>query len=844
MGTNTKRRPRPWLLVFACVGFSAASAQTTRGAVAAKQSLDRLRVVARVLMIAAHPDDERTQILAYCAQGRHYRTAYLSLTRGEGGQNLIGSEQGDLMGVIRTQELLAARHIDGAEQYFTRAVDFGFSKTVDETLSKWGRENVLADVVWNIRRFRPDVIILGFTGTPRDGHGHHQASAILGKEAFHAAADPQRFPEQLKYVGVWQAKRVLFPTASFFRFEQLESGPATRSSLDAGEYNPLLGLSYNEIAGISRSQHKSQGFGTGLTKGSTPSSLIVVDGDPVKNDFMDGIDTTWNRLPGGAAVDAALAEAQKMFDPAQPEKAVPALLKARTLIAAIDHPDARAKLVELDETIAVACGIWIDPVADRAMASLGSQVQIKVQAVNRSPAAASLVDVAFEGATGVPTVTGDKAEQTLSFNKVLSLPFSWMVPADHPYTQPLWLQKPKKNNLYVIDRQEDIGLAEGPPVLTARCRIRIADGEIVLRRAVDYRWVDRVRGELSRPFLIVPPAAVEISDTALLFPSARPKSIDVQVRANEAGVSGEVSLRAPAGWTVEPASRPFARCDSGQELELPFEVTPPAGAARAELQAIVKVGGREISSNMVTIKYDHIPPQAVFPPAKTPVARENISITAHKVGYVMGAGDEVPDALHQMGCDVSLLTEDDLARGDLGRFDAIVTGVRAWNVRADLRASHQRLYDYAASGGTVLVQYNVLEGPFLASNPEALKDIGPYPIKIGRERVTVEEAPIHFIKPDHRLLQYPNHITESDFADWIQERGLYFATEWDPHYETLIESSDPGEKPLPGGLLYAKVGKGTYVFTAYAFFRQLPAGVPGAFRLFANLLSAGKSGTP
>jgi hypothetical protein len=387
-----------------------------------------------------------------------------------------------------------------------------------------------------------------------------------------------------------------------------------------------------------------------------------------------------------------------------------------------------------------------------------------------------------------------------------------------------------------------LGLADNPPVLDAVFHLRVASQELELKRPVVYRYVDRVRGELTRPLAVVPPVAVEFALPTLVFPATASKQVEVQVRPNIVGASGVVRLSAPGGWQVEPPQREFRATDAGEIASVQFQVTPPMAECIAQLRATASMGDREISTGMQVIAHPHIPPQTVFEPSEARAVRADIRTLARKVGYIMGAGDEVPAMLRQIGIDVTLLTPDELARGDLSRFDAIVTGVRAFNVRPDLRANHQRLLEYVKSGGTLVVEYNVAEGGPFSVDTGALNKIGPYPLRIGRDRVTVEEAPVTFPSPGHPVLHGPNEITARDFEGWVQERGLYFASQWDDHYQSLLESHDPGEKPLPGGMLYARYGKGAYIFTAYSWFRQLPAAVPGAFRIFANLLSAGRTG--
>jgi LmbE family N-acetylglucosaminyl deacetylase len=791
--------------------------------------LEKLNVLGSVLMIAAHPDDENTALLAYLARGRQVRTAYLSATRGEGGQNLIGPEQGDLLGVIRTQELLAARRIDGAEQFFTRAVDFGFTKTPEETLEKWGHERILSDMVWTIRHYRPDVIILRFSGTPRDGHGQHQASAILGKEAYFAAADPQRFPEQR--IGAWKAKRLLYNVIAFSREQETQAAAIPgRIEIDTGVFNPILGESYNEIAAISRSQHRSQAMGSAARLGSSKNYLTVIGGEPASKDLFDGVDISWNRLPGGATVGQILSEAVRRFSPEHPAKTIPLLLKARPLVSHIAGPWAEGKLRELDETIAACAGLWADAQADHPVFTPGATIQATLTAVNRSQ-----FPLMWLG-----------PDTGLGYNEVRTRVTRIPVPADQAYSQPFWLVKPKTGSSYTIDRQDMRDLPDNPPYYVASFEIQAGSERIELRRPLHYRYVDPARGELERPLAIAPQVAVNLADPVLVFPNGKPQRLQVRVRANVAKASGEARVEVASGWKVEPPSRAYQLGEAGELADLTFMVTPPASATSATIRANAKLDGRAIATGMDVISYPHIPIRLTFPAAEAHAEQFEAITLAKKVGYVMGSGDNVPRAIEQLGCEVTLLGPDDLASRNLSEFDAIVTGVRAYNLRTDLRANESRLLNYIREGGTVIVQYNVPDGGPFSRRPtqDTLARIGPYPLKVGRERTTVEEAPVSFPNPDHPLLQAPNKITVRDFEGWIQERGLYFASEWDSHYQPVFESHDPGQKPQPGGTLYTRYGKGVYIFTSYVWFRELPAGVPGAFRIFANMLSASRVARP
>jgi LmbE family N-acetylglucosaminyl deacetylase len=842
------------LLSLAPLSIPLQAQRSLSGEARIRLALAELQNTGSVMMIAAHPDDENTALLTYLARGRHVRTAYLSLTRGEGGQNLIGSEQGDELGIIRTQELLAARRIDGAEQYFTRAIDFGFTKTADETLKdKWPREKVLGDVVWAIRRFRPDVIILRFSGTPRDGHGQHQASAILGKEAFNLAADSNAYPEQLKYVKTWQPKRLMTNLANFGPEQEKEIEKiADKLEVDLGEYSPLLGYSYNEIAGMSRSQHRSQSMGTAERKGFLRNYFVTDKGDKATKDILEGINATWTRVEGGAPVGQWLEEAAQGFNPAHPEALVPALARIRGAIANIaktGDPIAERKLKEVDEAIALANGVWVEALSDKFEVVPGGTAKVTLTALSRVPGEVTLLGAKLSGIDGVaqPTV----ATSTLALNRPSQFPVNIKIPETQAYSQPYWLRQAKEGAMYSIPDLRTLGDPENAPVLTAEFRLKVGTTEITLTRPVENRYVDRIYGELTRPLAIVPPVGVEFGGIPMVFPDTKSRRVEVPVKATVGKVAGDVHLETPAGWQVEPPTQHFELGGVDEETMVAFTLTPPAGESIGVLRPVAVVGNRSVASNVRVLNYPHFPIQTLFPGSDAKLVRQEIKTLSKNVGYVVGAGDEMPASLRQLGVDVTFLSADDLMHGDLARFDAIVTGVRAFNVRPDLRANYQRLYKYVEDGGTLVVQYNTPDGGgpgggAAGAVPEtpALAHMGPYPIKESRDnrdRVTVEEAPVVFPNPQLPVLHTPNEITAKDFEGWIQERGLNFAVEWDAKYQPVFSSQDPGEMPKLGGTLYAKYGKGAYIFTAFSWFRELPAGVPGAYRIFANFLSAGKA---
>lgn len=821
---------RKYLLLLFFIGSVARAAQPIDAA-QLQQALKKLTVVGSAMYIAAHPDDENTALIAYFGNERLYRTTYLSMTRGDGGQNLIGDEKGELLGVIRTQELLAARRIDGGEQAFTRAIDFGYSKTPQETLAIWGKDTILADVVWNIRRFQPDVIITRFPTTGEGGHGHHTASAILAVEAFKLAGDPSAFPDQLKYVAPWQPRRLFWNHFSFQALKPDDPSVAKSLRLDLGTYNATLGRAYTEIAAESRSQHKSQGFGSAERRGSLLNYFDQLDGDSAKTDPFEGVDTTWARIPGGEAVGKILQQASDEYDPRNPSKSLPLLVQAYAeldRLGASDYvrnnkvPWVAVKQRDLAEAIRAAAGLSFDVAASDSSITPGGEVTVNVSVVNRSDYPFILDAVGSRYAdpskgVGVPLKNNEPVKTELKIK----------VPASTEISQPYWLQFPPAKGTYTVKDQQMIGLAENPAaiplVVTLSDR---AMHTIFFHVPAVYRWTDAVRGEQVRNVDVVPEVTANFGAGVYVFPDAQPKPVTIGLR-NFAG-AGPVSvrLRVPQGWSADPASVPVTFEAKGDEAHVTFRVTPPKGEQTATLAA-------EVGKALTDIQYPHIPYQRVFADASVKLVRVDVAKRGSRVGYIMGAGDEVADALRQVGYDVTLLSDADLERGDFAKYDAIVTGVRAYNTRKPLRLVHPKLMEYVKNGGTLVVQYNST-----SPQPLLLKSPGPFPFTVSNERVTVEEAPVTLLKPDHPLLNAPNKVRAEDWNGWVQERGLYFTKDWDPKYETLIASNDPGEPSKPGGELYSRYGKGVFIYTSYAWFRQLPAGVPGAYRLFVNLVSA------
>ncbi|MEO5989546.1 MAG: PIG-L family deacetylase [Candidatus Eisenbacteria bacterium] len=820
------QRPTLVFLVFAlCLPLVSAADPRPHDALDAAQlrhALQKLQVTGTALYVAAHPDDENTALLAWLSQERKVRTVYLSMTRGDGGQNLIGDEFGAELGLIRTQELLAARRVDGAEQRFTRALDFGFSKGPEETMAIWGRDSVLSDVVWTIRSLRPDIIIDRFGTDGSGGHGHHTASAMLAEEAFVAAADPKRFPEQLRWVKPWKAKRIFWNAWTPSPDSKVDS---MWLRVDIGSYNPVLGRSYSEIAAVSRSNHKSQGFGSGERRGSIPTYLALRAGEPARADIFDAVDLSWKRYPGGQTVAALLAEAEKRYDPTKPQALLPLLGKAYAELAKLgDEPLLAVKREELANVMRSCAGLWLEAVALTPSATPGGELRVATSALVRTSTGTTLESVNVAGAAVNPARV---LIENLPANDTLRVQIAPGV----GLTQPYWRTETASKGLFAVRDRADLGMPENRPAVEATFRVRLGGVSVPFALPVAYRSTDPVLGERWRMLEVTPPATLQLDHAVYLFPNALAHPVELTITSRAGKVEGTVSLALPAGWNAVPAAAPVRLAKVGEEARVRFSVTPSAGPATGTLAATIHVAGVSYSRGLVRIDHAHIPVQTLFPPCEARLVRADVRIVGTRVGYVMGSGDPVPDALRQLGYQVTLLTDGDLEGGDLARFDAIVTGVRAYNTRPRLGALQQRLLDYANAGGTVVVQYNTTaDGP--------MDFLGPFPFRISRDRVTVEEADVRFLKPGHRLLTIPNAISVHDFDGWVQERGLYFANPVDPRDDTPLSANDPGEPARDGGLLYATHGKGCFIYCAYAMFRQLPAGVPGAYRLFANLVSA------
>ena len=838
------------LLCFYVVFGSAAQAPVKLSASEIQLALNKLNVLGSVLYVAAHPDDENQVVIGYMSQTRLMNTGYLSLTRGDGGQNLIGPEIRELLGVVRTQELIQARSLDGSHQFFTRAIDFGYSKTADETLALWDKSKILADVVWVIRQFRPDVIITRFPPDERAGHGHHTTSGILAAEAFDIAGDTQRFPEQLQYVEPWQPKRLYLNDTDWFT-KSIDSLSAVNDSIlrvDMGVYNPLLGQSVTEIAAASRSKHESQGFGSTGDRGTRYEYFRHVKGDLAQHNLLEGIDTTWSRVSGGAPVGELLLKAARSFDPERPASVVPTLMKASEALD--DLPEGHWKAVkrkELNRAIQACLGLYLEvrvgtnalsrrfrsesptrPGIAEYSATPGDTVMLNVEAINRSELVVTLQKLSL------PSLQRDTTLRLSLPNNVDTMfTLSACLPPNMPYTEPYWLRNTHDGFTFQVLEQTLIGRDESPEAVTAHFALRVDGKPLTLEVPVVYKNNDPRGGETYRPFVIIPPIDMEIEEPVRVFADNEAKPVHVAVRAGTSNVSGELSLQVPDGWVADPVAHDFSLALKEQETEFTFQVTPPPGQSVGEARAVATVDGKMYDQQKVIIDYEHIPTQTLLLPATAKLVKLDIKKEGQAIGYIMGAGDDIPQALEQVGYQVTLLGEEDMRPSYLKQFDAIMVGIRAYNTIDWLRYQNRKLLDYTKSGGTLIVQYN--------TNRSLVSDsFTPYSLELSRDRVADEKAEVRFLQPGHPVLNTPNKISEQDFEGWVQERGLYFPGEWDKKYEAVLSLNDPGEDPKESSLLVAPYGEGYYIYTGLSFFRELPAGVPGAYRLLTNLLSIGK----
>ncbi|WP_224484365.1 PIG-L family deacetylase [Robertkochia aurantiaca] len=832
-----KRSLFSFLLGLVLSMFSYAQQPRTFTSTEIYEAVKKLNFLGSALYVAAHPDDENTRLIAFLSNEVKARTAYLSLTRGDGGQNLIGPELRELLGVLRTQELLEARRVDGGEQFFTRANDFGYSKHPEETLSIWNKDSVLADVVWAIRKFKPDVIINRFDHrTPGSTHGHHTSSAMLSYEAFDLAGNKNKFPSQLNYVDTWQPKRLFFNTSWWFYGSEENFEKADKSkmlSFDIGTYYPTIGMSNNEMASIASSQHLSQGFGRVSSRGSEKEYIELLKGDMPEDRLFEGINTSWTRVKGGEEINSILSKIEEEFNFKDPAVHVPELMKAYELITRLEDDHWREiKTKEITKIIQACSGLFLEATANDPSAVPGEQITLNLEAINRNGNSFTLKAVKVNQDLAQTTI-----DKTLESNTPLREELKLTLPSDIRYSTPYWLKNEGTLGMYSAP-QRLIGMPESPDPVIIDFILESSGKSLVISKPLVYKYSRPDKGELYQPFEILPKATVSVSDKVFLFDDGKTKTVRVTVKAGISKVNGSVGLDLPEGWTSQPANSTFSIEEKGNTQSFIFSVKP-GETQEGLMNAYVDIDGNRISKELVTIAYDHIPTQQVLLPSRAKVARLDITKRGEKIAYIPGAGDAVPESLKQIGYNVSIIEPEAITSSRLSGYDAVVVGIRAYNVSNEIRFKQPYLLEYVKNGGTLIVQYNT------ASRRGGLdfEQIAPYPLKVSRDRVTDEDAEVTFLNPDHPLLNTPNKITTDDFKGWVQERGLYFPDEWDQAFTPLLSMHDKNESPKKGSLLVAPYGKGYYIYTGLSFFRELPAGVPGAYKLFANMLSVGKEET-
>ena len=820
------------LLFFIYCQIAVAQHPKKLNAVEIYNQIEKLNFLGSVLYIAAHPDDENTRLISYLANEQKATTGYLSLTRGDGGQNLIGTQLRELLGVIRTQELIEARKIDGGEQFFTRANDFGFSKNPTETLQIWDKEKVLADVVWVIRKFQPDVIINRFdhrsAGTT---HGHHTASAMLSVESFALSNNPTVFPEQLQFVQPWQPKRQFFNTSWWFygTIEKFNAADKTNLiSMQTGVYYTGIGKSNQEIAALSRSRHQSQGFGSTGSRGEETEYLEFINGESLteKKSIFEGIDTSWNRVKGGKAIGELLTKIIAEYDHKNPSASIPNLAKAYAMMKVLDENHwVPLKTEAIKEIIAACSGLYLEAVAQNQEATPGSMLKMKLEAINRTAVPMQLISV-----TAFPEQINLPQNRELKKNILNTISIDLKVPESMNYTQPYWLKENGTVGMYAVNQQQNIGLPDIIRESKVVFTIDITGIQIPFDRTVVYKYNDDVKGEVYNYLDIVPEITTSIIDKVLLFRDTKSKNVGINIKAGRDAVKGELKLDLPSNWKVTPSSIPFTIEKKGLEKIVYFEVTAPTKSDEIVAKSIVTINTKRFDKEQIVINYDHITKQQVLKSAEAKFIKTDLKTINEKIGYIMGAGDEVPSSLTQLGYNVTLIKPEDITPAKLEKFDVIMTGVRAYNTLSALANKQNILFDFVKGGKTMLVQYNT-------AGDLVTDQIAPYPLKLSRDRVTEENAEVRFLAPNHPVLNFPNKISTKDFTGWKQEQGLYYPSEYDKAFTPILSSNDKGESPKNGALLIAPYGKGHYIYTGLSFFRELPEGVTGAYKLLSNIIS-------
>ena len=824
------------VLFLLCFSFSTQAQQPEKlNASEIHQAVKKLNFLGSVLYLAAHPDDENTRLISYMSNHVKARTAYLSLTRGDGGQNLIGPELRELLGVIRTQELLAARRTDGGEQRFTRANDFGYSKHPDETLAIWNKNEVLSDVVLAIRQFKPDIIINRFDHrSPGTTHGHHTSSAMLSVEAFDLANDKNAYPEQVKQYGTWQPKREFFNTSWWFYGSEEKFEEADKTNLlnfDIGVYYPALGVSNNEIAALASSQHLCQGFGRLSQRGSQTEYIELIKGDlpKDKSNIFDGINTTWTRVKGGEQIETILKNVETNFNFENPVAHLDQLLQARQLILAIDSPQWKdQKIKEINKIIEACAGLYLEASANTPTASTGQIIDIDIEALNRSNATIKLDSYTISNNS-----INSNYGKLLKANDKQVLKEKITIANSLQPTAPYWLNQKGSLGMYKVEDKNLIGKPETPRAITIDFHLNINGFPFTVTKDLVYRYSKPDKGELYRPFEIIPEASAKINQKVIIFDNDQQKEIPVTVQAGKDNLEGYITIAHPNGWSVFPEKQKIAIANKGQEQTFIFTIIPPKNQSEGLISPMVTIGDKTYTKELVEINYEHIPFQTVLLPSESKIVRLDIKKRGENIAYIEGAGDVVPESLQQIGYNVMILKPEDITPERLSAFDAVVVGIRAYNIVEALKFKQEILFDFVDKGGNMVVQYNTNRGI-------KVDNIAPFDLQLSRDRVTDENAEVTLLAPNHELLNFPNKITTKDFEGWTQERGLYFPDQWSSDFTPILSMHDKDETAKTGSLLVAKHGKGYYIYTGLSFFREFPVGVSGAYRLFANMLSIGK----
>ncbi|WKL49194.1 PIG-L family deacetylase [Flavobacterium pectinovorum] len=828
------RKIQVQLILLFFIGFQISFAQQPQkpSSVEIYNQIKKLNFLGSVLYIAAHPDDENTRLISYMANEMNARTGYLSLTRGDGGQNLIGPQLRELLGVIRTQELIEARKIDGGEQFFSRANDFGFSKNPDETLQIWDKDKVLADVVWTIRKFQPDVIINRFDHrSPGTTHGHHTSSAMLSIESYKLTNDPKIYPEQLKHVKPWQVKRQFFNPSWWFYGSQEKFDAANKSKftkLETGVYYTGIGKSNQEIAALSRSRHQSQGFGSTGVRGNETEYLELINGENPKDrdNLFDGIDTTWNRVKGGKPVEELISKIISNYNFSNPSASIPDLVKAYSMIQSLEDDHWKELKTNAIKSIIASCsGLYLEAVAAEQEATPGSTVKLSLEAINRCSASMELTSV-----TTLPDNKTTVQNSILQNNNDQKINLQIQLPNTIEYTQPYWLKEKASIGMYTVSNQENIGIPDIIREVKVVFNVKINGIEIPFERIVVYKYNDGVKGEMYNFLDIVPEVTTSILEKVLLFGSTKSKMIPVKVRAGKDDIKGNLKLELPKSWSVSPKEIPFTLAKKGTEQTFYFELTPPTLPEEAVAKSVATVDNKRFDKDEIVIDFNHITKQMVLKSAESKCIRIDLKTSGDAIAYIMGAGDEVPESLAQMGYKVTIVKPEEITPEKLDSFSTVITGIRAYNTVNALANKQKILFDFVKSGKNMIVQYNTF-GRIVTDQ------IAPYPLKISNDRVTEENAKVTFLAPNHPVLNTPNKITTKDFEGWTQEQGLYYPNDYDAAFTPILSSHDKGESAKDGALLVAPYGKGYYIYTGLSFFRELPEGVAGAYRLLSNIIS-------